>query len=777
MAVIQSRQWEASAPLTADQQDSLTALSQLLGSRSMPDLPSFAAFAVPLSQVKSMPTCAEIWERLHSAVISIEDEQQETSWRDLLDAARNCQNACTNLRDDIDKALNMLTDLDADRKNVMSKNSTLHEACEGIVAEQSRLNRMIDSLHHKLQYFDYLEIVQRQLSGSMSVVLDEHFVVVLTRVEESIHFLSTHPQYKDSESYLNRFVQLQRKALQMVKTFVIQTLRTVTVAVQQQARENRLAGAVVDNTNLFYVKFRASASSIKRLTEELEKRVSINTDFANTLWECQECYYQERLSLLSNPMKENFALIASNNDLSTALRSSCSYLLSVCHQEFQLFHAFFPTSSANEGLWGLMEGLGAGLYDNIHPLVIQQTEVDALCELVEVLRTEVIEEQLETKGETLSALYSLFHRLLQDVQERLIYRTQIYIRDNIDGFLPEPEHLNYPSRLQPLAQIVPLPSTVATDSNNSTSTEISLPSTSRAENLRNLYDTWYPTLERTLLVLSKIYRRLETSIFEGLAQEAVSVCTRSLLSASESITTSQSPTDGQLFLIKHLLIFREQITPFDISFTVRETAFDFNPTKAAVMRILRGEGFRMTDNQSVLHFVQETAPKLVESQLDSKKDLERELKRACESFILTSTRNVVDPFLSFLTKAGSVASSSSTALINAGAFAEPGRVQELVDRVESAVQQGVPELVNKMALYLTNPVTQGILLKPIKANIVDAYRQMHELISREYEGAVRIRNAHQVQADLDSFAVSTPQGSPVSSSRRLESDTTNMTVQ
>ena len=71
------------------------------------------------------------------------------------------------------------------------------------------------------------------------------------------------------------------------------------------------------------------------------------------------------------------------------------------------------------------------MYDTLRPKLMHETNLDILCELMEILNVEVLGEQVSIRGESLAGLRPTLDRILTDVHERLTFRARTHIRDEV----------------------------------------------------------------------------------------------------------------------------------------------------------------------------------------------------------------------------------------------------------------------------------------------------------------------------------------------------------
>lgn len=733
--------WDQNAPLTEKQKTAVAALAQAFADRPIPSHVEestnghFSDASFPLdesSHHNSFPTEAVLlnshqfykwFTDLESAMKSETEEKYQRYVNTLTEHLQTCDQILGQL----DSTLHLFDDLQEQHQAVATKTKTLHDACERLVLEKDRLVEFADALRNKLNYFDELENIATQFYAPTMSVASGHFLPLLKRLDECISYVNNNPQYADSAVYVVKFRQLQSRALSMVRTHVLGVFKMASQQVQAGIKESasahgKAALSEAAETSVLYVRFKAAANEIKPLMVEIESRSS-KAEYAQILADCHSLYCEQRLSLVRGVVRQRISDYSKSEPLASLTRQGCAYLMQVCQSEHQLFDHFFSSSSSDiSNLAPLVDPLCTALYDILRPKLIHEADLELLCELVDILKGEVLEEELGRRGESVAGLKPTIIRILADVQERLTFRAQTHMRDEIANYLPSSEDLDYPAKLE---------------------REASLVADIEGEEGRDTYANWYPPLEKTLSCLSKLYRCLEPAIFTGLAQDSIGVCSMSIQRASKLISKQSSQMDGQLFLIKHLLILREQIAPFDIDFAITYKELDFAHLLDHLRRIFRGQA-SFFDFASRSTFARAFSPRVTESQLDAKKDVEKSLKSTCEQFIMSITKLAVEPMLSFITKVTAV-KVSMTATARSGdvgsdaqrplkdqAFATPEKVAEMVAKVDDALKKDLPSVVTKMKLYLQNPPTRSILFKPIKSNIVEAYGQINSLINAEY---------------------------------------------
>jgi hypothetical protein len=297
---------------------------------------------------------------------------------------------------------------------------------------------------------------------------------------------------------------------------------------------------------------------------------------------------------------------------------------------------------------------------------------------------------------------------VEDAQERLAYRAQRYVADEIAGYQPSATDLNYPERLQ---------------GNNNTDDASSV-------------SNWYGPLDKTLMCLAKIYRCVDMNIFEGIARQALLACIDRFNQAALAIETRLGDKiNANLFLIKHILVLREQISPFDINFTSTEMSLDFSSTTSALSTFVSSGArlsiFRLNSTNPLLELLASSVPNVVQEEINTKQLLETQLKAACEAFIFNTTKETSEPLLDLLRTISKSDEDAYTNNIATPTLPVKGEhVVQVLDTVVGLIKTKLPKVVALLKLYLSNSETEQVLFKPVRSNINEAVHRLRSLLLR-----------------------------------------------
>jgi conserved oligomeric Golgi complex subunit 3 len=699
--------------------------------------------------------------------------------------------------------------------HVSSRTAALQDTCESLVGEREKLMVVADLITSKLAYFNELEkttaaFQQSNSNNNISSTVD--YLSLLRKLDDSLQYISSHPHYLDAPAYSTKLRQLQSRTLSGIRSKVAASLRAASQQAQRQGEEeereqqgnkehstssstSETASATTSAAalqSLLHVRFRAAAEpQLKDLLRGLEQKAKGGSrpEYTRLLRDCEVLFCEARLALLQPPTAARFQdaqkktaatnIITnktSNMSLVDFLRDGCAYLIQLAQVEYQLFSNFFPDRAASVGpavISPLMDPLCTLLYDAMRPATVSLKNIDALCDLINVLQTEIVDNNTGNSGASSSTanatvkltLEPALRRTLADLQERLTWRAQAVVREEILAFTPTSQDLDYPAVL---GGEIKGEEEIREEARDEASPSSLL---------------WYPPVRKALFLLSKIYRAVPSQTFNGLAQEAIAAAMSQVLKGgriissvaaaaaasrndnSSSSSSSSAAADGHLFTIKQLLILREQIAMYQPDFAaVTERDLDFTHTREAIRRMMTGQlsFLSLSSDNAVLQLVSKGAPRLLESQLDAKKELERQLKAACENFIMFATKLAVEPLLTFITKVTAVRVGTSSSSSNSDqkplkehAFASPERLSEVAAAVNAALTASVPNVISKIRLYITNPTTQSILVKPIVSNIGEAHGQIASLLSGEYTeeeaGKIGFMDADKLKGTLNTM--------------------------
>ena len=184
--------------------------------------------------------------------------------------------------------------------------------------------------------------------------------------------------------------------------------------------------------------------------------------------------------------------------------------------------------------------------------------------------------------------------------------------------------------------------------------------------------------------------------------------TLSLSKAADLIISKATAADGQLFLIKHLLILKQQIVAFDIEFVTPDISFDFSGVTNTFWELRERGG--LFDPRNLWRFMGGgLLPKVVENMLDAKAELDGRLRTVINEF----TNNC----------ASQMTNAISTIATSARGF----EGIKAVKAVQEASEKEVPLLRRKLDEYLDDQRTKETLVSAVQDQAIQNYETFYDL--------------------------------------------------
>ncbi|GAA5949410.1 hypothetical protein JCM3765_003400 [Sporobolomyces pararoseus] len=740
-----------------------------------------------------------------SKVESSLEHSQEQVFRNYLLELTNHLKLCNSILDGLEVSRGLLSEMEANYQYVEENSSSLQSACQEMLLEQKHLYTITEQIGQRLEYFRELESSTKMLNlPGEELVLKEDFLNMIDRLDICLDYLKANRDFRDSEIYLIRFQQCLTRSMTLIKMYFVSTIRKLSLETLEKLVGNRELSDTALQA-LLYSKFQTPASSLHHLLIELEKRSLLNPqEYSSLREECFQIWFNSRLQLLSPGLKREVeSMEPFTTELIKLCRMGCNHLRRVCMQEWSLFKLYFSTGQ--DQVYRFLENLCDHLYDSLRPRILHEPRLEVLCELCTVLgammaldadtglveasddeddddddlsQLQQEEDDEEEEGDSVFGgggigmirqsstqtikpssssssssrlgrlkFSHLLRTILQDVQTRLVFRAQQMIQSQVLHYVPNREDLDYPEILKrkELASSGKEPLwKIDEEEGGGDNDDTSGGSSFRVPN-QNQMKWWYPTLRQTVWVLARLNSFVNPEIFKDFAGEAVTLCQQSLLTAARQITT-MSQLDGQLFLVRHLLLLKETVRSVDLVHI--ERAADFSSVTEMLSNILRNSTTLVFNPSTLFQIASKGLPNFNETMFDSKTELDTQLKKACQELINTTSLHLTSPIQSFLDRCTSFLSTPSSSSSGGGAtnssdssssrdlslqeWATPEQVLKLHQEFQTNLESQVLKICDQMRLYLEEEKTVKVLLPPLLEEVVETYTTFFNLTRSEY---------------------------------------------
>jgi hypothetical protein len=662
----------------------------------------------------------------------------------------------TSLRLALRASINIAEDISNRHADLIRHSGELSAAADRLQGEQEVLFRHAEEIGMPLKHYDAVDqigLLVGVLFKGMTVVHglaklkvdNDEFLPTLDKIDDAVEFFGresggkealeaelkrqrTAPanhQISGNIEYYRRSLALQDAALFLIREAVVDRLSTTTRQIGDSLNiaKNPIAADKLE-ASLIYTRFHGISARSNRLLALVRKRLHRAEAYHELLHLCRTTYCSSRETLLKSTVQAHMDKLKDEHGLVGMTRLASVFLIRLCTVETALYLDFFGDKKQQDALKDekdnngsstlgsqmvsedgtyhdsefqtYLSNLCSALHRTVRRGLVTLLDLDTLCQIVSVLREE---RSMASASPITTAAARAVSSVIEDAQERLIFCATNSLNKEVIRFKPTPTDLDYPDKLKKKAA-------EATDGDN---TDDAL------QKQLQVYESWFPPMRSVLRILSKIFRVVEPRVFEDIALQSVQACTKCLRDGVTYIEKRRGTMDADLFLVKHLLVLREQLSPFDIDLRSVERQLDFSDAGKAVSRFLANRNrrlFSMSTENALVTLLREGVS-VNESSVDSKRDLEEALRGACNDFIDHTSRALAGGTMGVVERLQDTSDDAR----KKDALLDANKVKSALAGDSAKMEETCGQATVQMALYLDNPATQSILIKPIAKKI------------------------------------------------------------
>lgn len=597
---------------------------------------------------------------------------------------------------------------------VKAQSDHLSANASSLMVRKAKLEHVQEALQQHIRKFTKVEDLVREAEHPLLSAASARFPLLLQEMEDIMGFLTENHSLRSAKPYAAKLALAQQRALVCLREAVCVTFQQAQASVASSAEytavfrnpanipllsstthpsgqgqlpaggnaargtvsqvistEGADAGGEADKlrallatlNDTFTKHLDGAPASQRRLVEARCVGVEEDVHLSDILASYRDCRTQLLFPILrdwldaaslANPAPGSQSKIP----LGAYATVVCSFLADVILEEHALYDTIWLREDVSK-LWdSLARELGEELYHCFRARLLQTDDLEDLSNVVSALHESA---HLHPAAASTSQEYTtLVRRMIQDTQERIVFRVSVHLRTVISNrrvAADEPRAI--------LQVLLPKKRVTSLSSDPSLEDAPATPTTEDGTVIPH-----HPSLEACFAFLNLLYPAVERPVFGVFADECIHMTLTFLSKLVKSIqqlsaVASIAPLLGSLYHLRHLLLLREAVARFEVTLSSESKNLDLSQLVQRKMEI-------------------------VQYSREARKDIESDMKAVCENIINALVKDIV----------------------------RSAKASKELSPLEEAYRL-VHEADVLMERFITSSSTRSVLIRPIQARVED----------------------------------------------------------